>query len=474
MCALTLYTGCSSTKRLKPGQTLLKKVIIKCANPDISKDEIYGYLKQKPNRKLFGLNVPHLLKRGKIGKKNLLTNGSGYPFYLHIYNLINPKRDIKRRARHDARFQKRHTYWENHQKTKKGKARREPKYHKTVGEFFAQIGEAPVIIDSTKTNRSVHQIGLYLDNKGYLHSTVKDTLIYPFAQRKKHKKGILVFIVSPAQPYTIRNITWQIHDDGIAYDLQTDTAADKVLLKRGANFDIDVFEQERDRITASLRNNGYFLFSKDYIRYSVDTALGSHQVDVKIIINKIQYAISDSTFTEVNHQRFYVRNIVIKSLTNIGQLRVDTMNYDSTFFRDMHFLRNTGSVNGIPLEKKLKFKPEILYSRITFRPDLVYRQSDYEITYKQLTALRDFKQVVIDPQRVGTDKIDVVIKLFPVPKQGYITQFEGTTNSGSNLGIGGSFGYQNNNLFRGAEIFQFNIKGGTEVQKTLSGTSLNT
>ncbi|HET6992366.1 MAG TPA: hypothetical protein VFJ43_13620, partial [Bacteroidia bacterium] len=66
--AIVVWVGCTA-KRLGKGEVLLKKVIIRCNNSAISKDDIYGYIKQKPNRKLFGINVPHLLKRGSIGKK---------------------------------------------------------------------------------------------------------------------------------------------------------------------------------------------------------------------------------------------------------------------------------------------------------------------------------------------------------------------------------------------------------------------
>ena len=223
--AIFFWLGCSTTKRLQTNEILLKKVIVKCGNENVSKDDIYGYLKQKPNRKIFGINGWHILKRGTIGKKNLLTNGAGYPLYLQIYNLINPTRDAKRVAKRDARYEKKYQHWLNHQTTKKGKPIIEPKKRRTIGEFFADIGEAPVIIDSSVTNRSIHQIGLYLNNKGYFNSTVKDTLIYPWLQRKKKKKAILCYLIVPAQPYTIRKVSWDIQDVNIAYDLQTDTSA---------------------------------------------------------------------------------------------------------------------------------------------------------------------------------------------------------------------------------------------------------
>ena len=462
--------GCS-TKRLVNGEVLLKKVIIKCDNPAISKDDLYSYVKQKPNRKLLGLNTIHLLKRGSIGKKGLLTDGSGYPLYLIINNFANPKRELKRKIRRDERFAKKMLQYNGNSKGKK--QNKEPKKHKTLGEFLMNIGEAPSLIDSNKTNRSVNQILSYLNNKGYFGSTVDDTVIYPQLQKNRRQKAIQCYIIHPSQPYTLRSIAWDIKDEGIAIAIVSDTATEYCQIKRNMNYDFDSFEAERDRITKLLKNKGYYKFSKDYIRFSIDSTIGSHQADVQITINKQELKLNDSSFANVNHQQFTIRNIYIKSLFDLQQLREDKdiSNYDTTLYRNLLFLRNKDSIYGTNIEKILKFKPYILEQRISFRKDIIFRQLDYETTYRQLTNLRVFRQVVIDPIEVGDNKLDMYIKLFPFSKQSYTAQFEGTTNSGSNLGIGGSVSYENNNLYGGAEILRLGIKGGTEVQQTINASS---
>lgn len=353
------------------------------------------------------------------------------------------------------------------------KQNKEPKKHKTLGEFLMNIGEAPSLIDSNKTNRSVNQILSYLNNKGYFGSTVDDTVIYPQLQKNRRQKAIQCYIIHPSQPYTLRSIAWDIKDEGIAIAIVSDTATEYCQIKRNMNYDFDSFEAERDRITKLLKNKGYYKFSKDYIRFSIDSTLGSHQADVQITINKQELKLNDSSFANVNHQQFTIRNIYIKSLFDLQQLREDKdiSNYDTTLYRNLLFLRNKDSIYGTNIEKTLKFKPYILEQRISFRKDIIFRQLDYETTYRQLTNLRVFRQVVIDPIEVGDNKLDMYIKLFPFSKQSYTAQFEGTTNSGSNLGIGGSVSYENNNLYGGAEILRLGIKGGTEVQQTINASS---
>ncbi|MDQ3111479.1 MAG: outer membrane protein assembly factor [Bacteroidota bacterium] len=474
--AITGWLGCTA-RRVPKGEVMLKKVIIRCDDPKVSKDEVYDYLKQKPNRKLLGVNNPHLFKRKKLGysvwNKHFLSNGAGYPFYLAIHNIVNPTRAAKKTLKRNEHYKKRLEHYRLHPKTKKGVEKRMPRRHRTVGEFLLDIGEAPVILDTAQTARSLHQVTEYLHNKGYFNGTVRDTVFYPPLQKGRKKKVIQGFIVTPGQPYTINAVTWEIYDTGISYDLQSDTAAKDCLIKPGEVFDQDNFENERDRITRSLRNNGYYKFSKEYIRFSVDSSLGTHQVNVRIIIRKQENQVNDSTWVESNHQRYTIRNIYVKSLIDLSQIRdeKDVSQYDTTYFREIAFLRNMGSKDGFPIEELLKFKPEVLSQRIAFQTRTLYRQIDYEATYRQLTSLRVFRQVVIDPKEVDGDKLDIYIKLIPVSKQNFITQLEGTTNSGSSLGIGGSFGLENTNVARGAEILKFSVKGGTEIQQTINGTT---
>lgn len=482
---LSVDMSCTA-KRVAPGSMMLKKVFVKCKNPDVNKEEAYTYVKQKPNRKLIGFNLPHLLKRKTIGRRGILSNGAGFPFYLYIHNLVNPDREKKRAKRRDDRYEKRKVLASNRYNRRKARALKKgkdfkdeprvPTKHKTIGEFLLSIGEAPVIYDSSKTTRSVQQMELYLKNNGYFNATVTDTLVYPWFQRVtgRHRKVIEVYVLHPSTPYKIRNVSWEIHDPNIAYDIQTDTSSEYSKLKPGDVYDVDNFEAERDRITRALRNNGYFLFSKDYIRFTADSAAGNHQVDVTIIINKQQEKTSDSTWIEVNHRRFSVRNIVVKTMYTSVPTRVDDAHYDTTMFHDIAFLRNIDSANGLALEAVLHFKPEVLYPRIILRPEKIYSQSDYEETFRQLTGLRVFRQVVIDPVQVpGTDKIDMIIRMYPVSKQSYTAQVEGT-NTGGNLGIGGSFAYNNNNLFRGAELLEFKLKGGTEAQQPIASAQTGT
>lgn len=462
---VAIWSGCRShlltdgtAMRVPEGKKMVKKVIITCPDPEVNKAEMYGYVKQKPNRKLLGYNNRHLLHLRKDKPK--YKNGSGFPLYLIIHNIVNPEREAKRAGKRDRKFAS---------NTKQNKKKR-----RTIGEMLYGIGEAPVILDTITTNRSAQQMEMYLNNKGYFNSDVSDSIAYPTLFRnhylkKSHdslnifghvrKKVIVYYIVKPAPVYRIRDVIWNVQDSGLAEVIYRDSA--KCKLQSGAHYDVDAIDAERDRIVNNLRNNGYFQFSREYVRFRIDTTAGNHQADIRIQVLKREYFANDTTRIEYNHQKFSVGKVTVKTIYSTSQLKNDTVRYDTTMFDGIAMLRN------IEREKELRYRPEIIAERILFRQDTLYRQRYFENTYSQLNGLRIFRQVLVEPKISGNGKVDVQIILFAIPKQNYAAQVEGT-NTGGYLGIGGSFAYQNNNVNRGAELLEFRVKGGTEAQQPLS------
>lgn len=468
LATVILTQGGCSARRVPQGKKMIKKVFLVCKDKEVDKYDMYGYVKQKPNRKLLGYNGPNLFHLRR--DRGVMKNGAGVPLYLAIHNIVNPEREQKRKKRLDEKFKRKNFRRQAHNRELKDKRR------KTIGEVLYSIGEPPVLLDTNAMHRSSQQLEMYLDNKGYFHSQVTDSISYSTLFRKHfikktpdslgllgrtRKKVVVYYIIKPAPVYTLNTISWDVQDPNIAYDIFADTAA--CLLKPGAHYDVDMMDAERERIVTTLRNNGYFAFARDFIRFSVDTAIGDHKANVKIRILKKQIKTSDTSWIEASHKRYYVRNITVKTIYSTLQLKSDTAAYDTVSTEGISMLRN------ISREPVLRYKPEVLTERIFFRPGSLYIASQFENTYSQLNGLRIFRQVIVDPSMKGSDQLDVEILLLAIPKQNFTAQFEGT-NTGGYLGIGGSFAYQNNNLSRGAELLEFRVKGGTEAQQPLAQT----
>lgn len=465
-----VFGGCAARRLNHDKQKLLRRTEILTSSSELDESEMYGYIKQRPNRRILTV-----------------------PFYLWIHNSVNPKREAKRVARRNRRLEASR----NLPPKNNGKKRKEPKSRRTWGEFLYNIGEAPVVYDSTAADRTRKQLELYLHNKGYFEGQVKDTLFYRRLWRSQRKSLVrsltdstakmpyqfrlnwglqhrahVYYYIAPGKPYTIRSVKWLIEDPLIA-QLVTTNSRDSSYLKpqkEGVtiNYDMDLFSAERDRITRNLRNQGYYQFDKEFIRFAVDTSVSDHQADVTIIIRNKQIQESDTSWSYVNHTQFYIRNITVRTINSPLQLRNDTATRDTIVWNDREGSRTIYFLRDIYLEKELNIKPEVIASRILIdRAGTLYNQAAIDATYRQLTSLRVFRQVIVSSRISGEGQVDCEIYLLPVSRQSYTTQIEGT-NTGGNLGIAGQVSFQNNNLFRGAELLEIRLKGGTEAQQAIT------
>ncbi|MFI5150713.1 MAG: BamA/TamA family outer membrane protein [Bacteroidia bacterium] len=432
-----LCFGCGSARKLKDNELLLKRNIVHASNRDLNRDEINTYIRQKPNRKLFFF----------------------YPFYLEIYNLVNQDKLKKHKQRRDDRIElvneRRRIRNQNINEKRRSRNKPEKPLHLkskdrlTFREWLVNIGEEPTLFDSTLANRSARQISLYLNNKGYFNNTVRDSIVI------RNNKAKVYYLIKTPKAYKIRKIKYDLDDPEAAYYVLADSS--NCLLKPGQNVDSDVLQKERDRITKVLKNEGYFYFSKEYIYYTLDSALHTRQADITIGLKKMSRPGSGTdSMTEVNHLRYTIEHIYI--LTDYSSKGADTLTRDTLKTKEGYsFL----------YANKLHYKTKIISDAIYFHEGELYQDQKNDDTYKRLVQLKAFKQVQIEyiPSKSSPPgELDCFIRLTPVYKQSISTGGE-ATNTGGNLGINGSIVYQNKNVLKGAEVFELKAKGALELQK---------
>jgi outer membrane protein assembly factor BamA len=300
------------------------------------------------------------------------------------------------------------------------------------------IAEEPVIYDSILTQRTISQLQLYLIKKGYFKSIVKDSVIL------KNKKATIIYELIGNTQFTFNKIDYDIKDETIRRLIFSDTS--KSNIKTGQAFDQTNIELERDRLTYLIRNNGYFGFTKDYIKLLADSSNKTHSIHASLIINNPE--------TKSQHERYLVKDILLYTnflLTKRNEIFSDTLLYKDHY----KFIFN----------KKIDYKKEILLRPIFFEPDHNFSQSNVEETYKQYQNLKIFSNVnleFIDVSDSVGKKVNAIIRLSPLKRQTYSIESEGTNSSGY-FGIRGNLVYQNKNIFKGAEIFQ--IKTGLELKQ---------
>ena len=414
---LLAMASCSNTKHLPENRYLVTQSRIRFAekNPGVDAAELAGLNRQKPNKRFLGL----------------------MRFKLWAYN------------------------WSQRQ--------RESKFSRWLEN---KVGERPVILDTFDVRRSCGEMIKYLDNTGYFHSGVDFEVTY----KERKKRAHLSYIADPAKPYRIRKIFYGIDDPELYEWVMRDTA--NALVRKGSIYNIYKLDDERERITQYLNNNGYFGFVKDYVFFEVDSAYNSREMELFVKVRNIRRPHPDSAgkFIEERHARYKINQVVVNADFEPSQSGADRVAYDTLVQKIFGNSQEIpASQYSILYRDKLRINPKVLTHNIMFEEGNYFNQRDVDETYKRFGYLNIYKYANISfatPKPPDNDtasgivrKIDSRVVLQRAPVNQYSIEFEGT-NSGGDLGIGGNITYRNRNIFRNGEILQLKLRGAMEAQRT--------
>lgn len=333
--------------------------------------------------------------------------------------------------------------------------------------MFKKSGEKPVILDIGLIEESKDQMRKYLNNIGYFNSEINHTIFY---KKKKAKK--VTYEVKLATPYRINQIKYTIKDDSIIK--LVDAYFGSSPLRSSNILNSNTLNNERTRLTQILNNNGYFGFTRDYIYYEVDSSFNNKQAEVTLIVKNVSIPPDDPNLPSIeeNHKIYYINEVYIQP--NFRSFQSDTITYDTIIEtlerRGDPILNRYNIVHSSPL----KIKPKVISRSMFVENDNKFNATDAKQSFKKLNELPIFKYVNINfsdakdsPKAKETKKnyLDCVVQVTRNPVHSYSIEAQGT-NSGGDLGIGGSVVYQNKNLFRGGEVFYLRLKGGMEAQES--------
>jgi outer membrane protein assembly factor BamA len=313
---------------------------------------------------------------------------------------------------------------------------------KKINKFFRnKIGEAPVIYDSILSERSCLELKKYLQNKGYANAAVD------YSTKIKGKKKINIrYHVEGNKPYTLRNFTKVIHNTTIRNLITQDSV--NSLIKPGMLFDIDVLNNERQRITDLLKQQGFYYFNKEYINYLADSTLTTNQVDLRMLIRPATRTEADGRVVTVPQRQYTVRNIsFFTSYDPVDEINTSAL--DSTEYENYK----------VYFSKKPDIRPKVLIDNCHIQKNALYDESQVEKTYSSLNLLSAVKYVNISFSEVSpnSDTLDCLISISPAVLQSYSIDVEGTNTTGD-FGFAGNIGYQHRNLFKGSEFFKISLR----------------
>lgn len=321
---------------------------------------------------------------------------------------------------------------------------------KKQDDWLKRIGEAPQIYDEDLATKSEEQLFQYAQSKGFFMAKIESDLKI----KEKKRKAELTFKLKAGDQYVIQRINYQIKDS-VLRELYFNSSI-KTDLKPGDAFDIENLERHQGDIVKLFRNNGYFYFSKDEIKFIADSSVYKKQVLVDLLIRPAKNSQIDSAKV---FQRFYLNNFFISVLPGNSAV---TVNRDSvSVFSDTLVWGNTTLYQN----KKVKYPPALFDRTLRLNKGDLFNNSDVENAFNAFNRLRQFRFVDIQfaevPAVGDSNLLDCNVRLAPLNKQATSFDIEGTNTSG-NYGLAGNLMYQHRNMFRGAEVFQMSFRGGIE------------
>ena len=344
-----IITSCNALKRVEENELLLVGNTIIADSAKVSDENINSLIAQKPNSTLLG-----------------------YPLRLNLYNLAKKNPDSTYQAWLNKK-EKREERLIKLLSKKQFDSLGESFLVKGYSEWLKKIGEAPVIIDTAKTSKSLQRIKAYYGNRGYFNATGS----YTIDSTKRKQRAKINYNLDLGKPFMVDSTFSAIASTAI--DSLYRLNKDKSYIKSNTQFDLNNFNNERARLTDVFRNSGIYNFQESSIYYDIiadTTAAGNDQkMNVELNIENLKKR-GDSAKTEYKVYKFSKINIFADHLFANNPNELDSINYNgfTIYYKD-----------------KLRYKPKALTDAIFIEKDSVYRDVNRLRTYRQINNLNNFK-----------------------------------------------------------------------------------
>ncbi len=422
--------SCGVVRNTPQGEYLLHKVVVE-EDATVPRDEripayeMERYVRQSPNKKIFGAN-----------------------FYVWVYNSANPNKDN----------------WWNRLKR--------------------NIGEEPVYFSQDLTEKSVENLKIYMNSQGFYSSGAT----FEVDTTSRRKRATVIYTTTQGRPYIIDSVGYIFRDTLLRGLILRDTS--NSLIHRGDIFSVASLDKERERVAGYMRERGFYDFTVNNIEYEADTLIGDNRVGVSMVIKKhlegyntrgeailrdnIRYRVEKvSIFSEFDP------TIAVNDTAFVN--RIDTMSW-----RGLNIVHPQG--------EKPNVREKVLRQAVSIYPRRMFNSQLVNQTYQNLMSIGYFKSARINFREIPSplsaqDSVRAKrrdenflrevesdgnnspvgyltgqILCTPALRQSFNVELEGSTTS-SFYGLKATVGYQNRNIFKGAESLDVDFVVGYEHMK---------
>ena len=290
--------------------------------------------------------------------------------------------------------------------------------------FVTKLGKAPEIFDSTLVGLSERNVADHLEYLGYYGSTVKGVTTVCSNPKKVKVK----YYVTLGKRYPISDVKYAFHgfDSTSRADFLKDTLH---FTLRGADFLSESLLEEETAVCANtMRNKGYYDFTKSNISFRADT-------------------ISDPG----------------KALLTVNVL-ARSRNSSDTLGRNSLGKYTFGNVN-ISYPSELKFRDKVLRDLNTIKNGDLYSDRRVNMTQNRFNSISLFNSASVEltPREEG-NVVDCNVMLHKGKIQGFKLGFEASVNSTGLLGLSPELSYYHKNIFHGGEVLSLSVSTNHQFQ----------
>jgi outer membrane protein insertion porin family len=311
--------------------------------------------------------------------------------------------------------------------------------------WLKKMGEPPVLMSSINPGATSSIIDAKLFNIGIFKSFTEFKTV-----EKKHSSGV-IYISHIHKPYTVNELTCSVSDDSLNQMILTEK--EKSFIKPGEDYNLNKLRNERMRIDALAKNNGYFFFSPDYLLFKADTSEVNHTVTFRL---SLKDSIPANALTV-----YRINNVFIDQDYSLGDGATTESSKDTTRYQNIVFLGK---------ESEMKTRPKVISRSVYLHKHEIYSRDKHNITLNRLMTMGNFKFVRLKFTESDTSSpgfLDVTIFMTPMPRHVFRTEVDIVSKSNNYTGPRLNLSLLNRNAFKGAELLNLNLAGTFEAQ--LSG-----
>ena len=421
-----IISACNAEKRVPEGKQLLVSNHILVNGKKTNDEDVHNQLYQQPNTTLLG-----------------------YRLRLNLYNLANLNPDSTYQAKfknHPGKYERQAKWLSAKQVDRLGKSF----LYSGIHDFLKKTGEPPVIIDTTRTQKSLSRLRYYYFNNGYF-----DVKVSAEHDTVSLKRGKVKYEITTNNAYVLDSIKASIGSREL--DSLYAISKENTLIKSGKQYKTADFSDEKNRLSTYFRNHGAYYFQPTSIVFDIDTIGKKNKANVNI--NITDYSSSDSTKTN-DFKLYKISSVDIYTDYSPNTSKQNIT--DSVSYQNFNLYSR----------EKLKYKPYAITDAIFITKGTSFADFKTVLTSRYLTNLKIFNppsiQYEVDKKDTLNNSLIAKIYLTPRKKYSFQASFDLTHSNIQDIGISFSPSLSIRNIFNGAETLEISTRANIGSSRDLA------